>query len=134
MKKLFLIGFVTIVICSCDKNKEIIKYTTLYHIENEDTLSGIAIPNAFTPNSDGINDQFRINELEIGGFILNTEFLIEIYDHNGQVIFSTTNIVDSWDGTYLSTKTQSGSYDYHLTATDSTGYQYDYRGRVSHMR
>jgi len=119
---------------SCDKNKEIVQYTTLYHVENADTLSSIAIPNSFTPNGDGMNDEFRIICLSDWGYILNTGFLVEILDHNGQLIHSWTNQEGFWDGTYLTTKTQSGSYNYHLLATDSTGYQYDFRGNISHMR
>lgn len=119
---------------SCDKNKEMVQYTTLYHIENGDTLSSIAIPNSFTPDNDGINDEFRIYCLSDWGYILNTGFLVEIFDHNGQLIQSWTSQNGSWDATYLTTITQSGTYDYHLLAIDSTGYNYDYRGKVSHMR
>lgn len=134
MRKLFLISIAVVVFCSCDKNKEMVQYTTLYHVENGDTLSSIAIPNSFTPDNDGVNDEFRIYCLTDWGYILSTGFLVEIFDHNGQLIYLYTNNEGSWDATYLTTKTQSGTYDYHLLATDSTGYIYDYRGKVSHMR
>ncbi len=52
------------------------------------------IPNAFTPNNDGLNDMFRpIFAGTLSGF----HFFI--YNRWGRLIFSTNNAITGWDGT-----------------------------------
>ncbi len=53
------------------------------------------IPNIFSPNNDGVNDVFRIFS---GGGL--TDYSCKVYNRWGQVVFETTNIDESWDGTY----------------------------------
>jgi gliding motility-associated-like protein len=55
------------------------------------------IPNAFTPNNDGLNDSFRILGLPPENI---TQFNLQIFDRWGQVVFETNNIEAAWDGTY----------------------------------
>ncbi len=51
------------------------------------------MPNAFTPNNDGLNDIFNIkSECE---FI---EFNLEIYDRWGEKVFVTHDLYHGWDG------------------------------------
>lgn len=51
------------------------------------------MPNAFTPNGDGLNDNFRPL---ISGF--ETElFNMSIYTKWGQLIFSTSDAITGWD-------------------------------------
>jgi gliding motility-associated-like protein len=52
----------------------------------------IYIPNAFTPNSDGINDGFRASGIGI------KEFNMQIYDRWGNLIFESDDINKAWDG------------------------------------
>ncbi len=54
----------------------------------------IFIPNAFSPNLDGENDEFRIS----GNVIQNIE--LEIYNRWGQMVFQSTELNQSWDGTF----------------------------------
>lgn len=68
-----------------------------------------SIPNAFTPNNDGINDIFRI--LYRGNIVLK-EFII--YNRYGQQVFATTNINTGWDGTFLGQAELVGVYYYYL--------------------
>jgi gliding motility-associated-like protein len=55
----------------------------------------VFIPNAFTPDGNGINDSFRVvvngPELEIYEFT--------VIDRNGKEVFYTTNPEEFWDGT-----------------------------------
>ncbi len=55
----------------------------------------IFVPNTFTPNIDGLNDSFSpiINGL-------GDEYLFQIFNRNGQLIFETTDYENKWDGTY----------------------------------
>lgn len=55
----------------------------------------VFIPNAFTPDGNGINDSFRVvvngPDLEIYEFT--------VVDRNGKEVFYTTNPDEYWDGT-----------------------------------
>jgi gliding motility-associated-like protein len=64
----------------------------------------IFVPTAFTPNGDHVNDSFVIkgNNLEY--------YSIIIYDKDNNLVFSSTNINKSWDGTYLGKPAPAGSY------------------------
>ena len=50
------------------------------------------IPNAFTPNGDGINDEFYV---EIKGA---TYFRIYILNANSQIVFESSNPDERWNG------------------------------------
>ncbi|MGZ4036753.1 MAG: T9SS type B sorting domain-containing protein [Bacteroidia bacterium] len=55
---------------------------------------GIWVPNSFTPNGDGLNDQFYAKGFGI------TKFEMTIFDRWGEKLFHADDIRDSWDGTY----------------------------------
>lgn len=52
----------------------------------------IFIPNAFSPNNDGLNDVFRVQGVVI------KQFYIEIYDRWGNRVFEANDLNSSWDG------------------------------------
>lgn len=56
---------------------------------------GYLMPNAFTPNNDGLNDCYGI---KYWGVILDLDF--SIYNRWGQRIFHTTQPGQCWDGTF----------------------------------
>jgi gliding motility-associated-like protein len=63
------------------------------------------MPNAFSPNSDGKNDIFRIPPLspqQIKDFT--------IYNRYGQRIFSTDDNNKGWDGTFNGVPQPAGTY------------------------
>jgi len=53
------------------------------------------VPNAFSPNRDGVNDVFRAS---YGENI--TKFKMEIYNRWGQKVFESDDMGKGWDGTY----------------------------------
>lgn len=57
-----------------------------------DVPLNIYVPNAFTPNADGINDEFRF---EITGA---AEFSILIFNRWGEVVYESTNPNEGWNG------------------------------------
>lgn len=75
----------------------------------EKCLPKIYIPNAFTPNGDGKNDNF------VGYADFTDEFLFRIYDRWGHVIFSTSTSPIVWDGKFKGTLVQLGVYNWRLT-------------------
>ena len=67
------------------------------------------IPNAFSPNQDGINDKFRITEENI----TITQF--DIYNRYGKKIFTVSDYNTGWDGTINGVPADIGVYVYNLT-------------------
>ncbi len=72
--------------------------------------TSIYVPSAFTPNDDGFNDTFGVK----GEGIQNFKMLI--YNRWGEVIFSTTNPGEHWDGKYKNEPAENGTYVYEIFA------------------
>ena len=70
----------------------------------------IFIPSAFTPNDDGINDSFGVK----GEGIQNYHMLI--FNRWGEVIYSSTNPSEHWDGKYNNEPVENGVYVYEVFA------------------
>ncbi len=70
----------------------------------------IWVPNAFTPNGDGINDVFRI--LGNTGRMNGVSF--GIYNRWGEQIFHTKDKYQGWDGNYKGSPALMGTYVYSL--------------------
>jgi gliding motility-associated-like protein len=67
------------------------------------------VPTAFTPNGDGKNDVFYpIVKCPVYNYYL------AIFNRWGQVVFSTNNTSDRWDGGYRADKADAGVYVYVL--------------------
>lgn len=56
---------------------------------------GLYVPNAFTPNGDGVNDVFR--PIPIG---MKSLKYFKVYNRGGQLIFSTSIQNKGWDGSF----------------------------------
>jgi gliding motility-associated-like protein len=61
----------------------------------KDCMAGFYIPNAFSPNGDGVNDNFKPL---LFGRVLHFQFTI--YNNFGQIVFQTNRLTESWDGNY----------------------------------
>lgn len=58
-------------------------------------ISSVIYPSAFTPNGDGENDTWQIENIEyFPGAV------ITIYNRNGQKVFDSIGYQEAWDGTY----------------------------------
>jgi gliding motility-associated-like protein len=89
----------------------------------------VLMPNAFTPNKDGINDVFHVLPLD------NYELLsFNIYSRWGQKIFSTTNANIGWDGTVKGLPQSTGLYVYYLEMKSKTGKKIIRKGTVLLIR
>lgn len=87
----------------------------------------IYVPSSFSPNKDGVNDLFKIYGEEI------SNFSIVVYNRWGQLIYTSYDLDNGWDGTTaLSDKTvQSGVYFYRIRATDELGFEHLIEGAVT---
>jgi len=66
----------------------------------------IVIPNAFSPNSDGVNDAWLIPALEA-----YNNYRLTVFNRFGQPVFTTSRFV-AWDGSYKGNKLPVGNYYY----------------------
>jgi gliding motility-associated-like protein len=83
------------------------------------------IPNAVTPNGDGLNDQFYPI---ISKIVDNYQMMI--FNRWGELIFETTHQSDKWDGDYQGKNVAMGVYFYVIKYT-SRSIDYYYNGTVS---
>lgn len=71
------------------------------------------VPNAFSPNGDGVNDLFQVVGIGI------TDFELTIFDRGGGKMFQTTSLRDYWDGTTNGRTVPAGFYVIKYKATSS---------------
>ncbi|MDP1621476.1 MAG: gliding motility-associated C-terminal domain-containing protein [Bacteroidales bacterium] len=89
------------------------------------------IPNAFTPNGDGLNDYFKILGLPPENI---TKFNLQIFNRWGQVVFATTNILDSWDGRIKDEICPEGDYIWVIFYEDDKKMTTSNKGTVTLLR
>jgi len=75
-------------------------------------LSSVFMPNAFSPNGDGINDTFKPK----GDFFGVEDYSLTIFNRWGQLVFETEEPSEGWNGKLLNTGNDSatGVYVYKL--------------------
>ena len=100
-----------------------------------DECDGLFIPNAFTPDFDGINDEFV--PYSDGDFKQIVQF--DIYTRWGELIFSKSgNVTDlrdfKWDGTYKGKPVPTGVYVYVLDVIFKDDSVQLFKGDVSLIR
>ncbi len=90
-----------------------------------DYRNSLMIPSAFTPNSDGKNDVFRIANLT---FQRVMEF--RVFNRWGQEVF-TGNTNNGWDGKWKGVEQDMGNYQYLIRLGYPDGYVETYKGEVT---
>jgi gliding motility-associated-like protein len=86
------------------------------------------LPNAFTPDNDGVNDILYVR----GIYIEELEFLI--FDRWGTLIFETRNQNVGWDGTYNNKPVEPGVYAYYLKIICFNQLIYTKKGNITLIR
>ncbi|CAN5450677.1 hypothetical protein BH11BAC5_BH11BAC5_49160 [soil metagenome] len=76
-------------------------------IELSHNCDDILFPTAFSPNNDGLNDQF--GPLPLRNLALLKNYSLRIYNRYGQVVFSSTNPFEKWDGSFRGQPVDTGS-------------------------
>jgi gliding motility-associated-like protein len=67
------------------------------------------VPNIFSPNGDGINDEFRP---DMG--CTPSSFQLKIFNRAGQVVFESNTLTNYWKGTFQNKPVPLGTYYYTL--------------------
>lgn len=99
--------------------------TVLTRVHSEQS---IYVPNAFSPNGDGINDVLKV---KLVGFSKLNNFLI--YNKYRWTLFSTTDENTGWNGTSWYSL-PAGTYYWYVSATDMNGKIIQKNGSVLLMR
>lgn len=81
-----------------------------------DNCCKLFIPDAFTPNRDGLNDIMRVRFK--GDFELK---VFAIYNRFGERVFQTSNMQDGWNGMYKGTNADIGTYNYYVEGMCGNG-------------
>jgi gliding motility-associated-like protein len=88
-----------------------------------------SIPNAFTPNGDGLNDIFMpVTSAEIASYQM------DIFMPNGQHIFASKNINFGWNGEYKGSLVNSGTYIYVIKYKSTDGKEHIDKGQLLLIR
>ena len=76
-------------------------------------LCKVWVPNAFSPNADGLNDVFKLQGSE-----QITNFTMQIYNRWGNIIFETKNPLQGWAGLAKNKPQPIGTYIYKISFTN----------------
>ncbi len=88
----------------------------------------IYVPNAFTPNGDGLNDVFYVR-----GFNID-EVEMVVYNRWGQKVFETREVTKGWDGSFEGEVAPPDVYGYYLRVSCISGGEYEQKGNVTVIR
>lgn len=99
--------------CATDSSEMVVNISESY----------LAVPNVFTPNGDGKNDEFRVAYRSL------KEFHCWVYNRWGKLVYEWTDPAKGWDGTINGRPAAEGAYYYVIRAkgTDADKYA-DYIG------
>ncbi|HYV90352.1 MAG TPA: gliding motility-associated C-terminal domain-containing protein, partial [Chitinophagales bacterium] len=87
-----------------------------------------AVPNAFTPNGDGLNDIFIPNQQNLA------TMQMLIFNRWGQMIFASTDVKKGWDGRFNGIEEEVGTYVYQIKATFLDGTPVEEKGNLILLR
>lgn len=115
-----------------DSSEYIVLYTHTSGCFSSDTVKitikkpcgEIFIPTAFSPNNDGLNDQWCV----MGGCIASIK--IVVFNQWGETIFATSNTEECWDGKFQGELVQNDSYVYQIEVTTINGETVSENGSV----
>lgn len=102
---------------------------TTSHILYVESNCYIAVPNAFTPNGDGVNDYlYPLNAYKA------TNLAFRVYNRYGLLVFETTDWTKKWDGTRNGERLPSDVYVWELNYKDQFGKRISLKGSTLLIR
>ena len=104
-----------------------ISYDTVVVSVNKN--SPMFVPNAFTPNGDGVNDIFQVANIAFNKLVE-----LRVFNRWGQQVCSTTDNRQGWDGTLSGTLQDPGVYQYIIRVAVADGTLRVFKGDVTLIR
>ncbi|RZL48932.1 MAG: PKD domain-containing protein, partial [Pedobacter sp.] len=90
--------------------------------------AALFVPNTFSPNGDGINDEFVVTVLNL------KKYQLLIYNRMGENIFQTYNIFDNWKGKHKNQDVPVGTYYYVIFGKNIYNQDVKYTGSLTLIR
>lgn len=92
--------------------------------------SELKVPNAFSPNGDGVNDIFKVSHKSL------VRFQAYIFNRWGQELYrwNLSHIDDGWDGTAHGRQVPEGVYFIVVEAEGADGVKYNIKGDINILR
>jgi gliding motility-associated-like protein len=87
-------------------------------------LSTLFVPSAFSPNGDGVNDEFFVQ----GRFV--ADFQLTIFSKLGEVLYRSNRFDERWDGKSQGKELPPDTYVFMLEASDEVGNPIKQRGTI----
>lgn len=120
-----------------DNQRYIVKILTAAGCTASDTINvkvyklkpGFYVPNAFTPNGDGLNDIFK--PIPIG---MKSLRYFRVYNRNGIMVFSTGQFNDGWNGNYKGSPQDADTFVWTAEGEDYLGNIISEKGSVTLIR
>jgi len=103
--------------------------TTFYVVEAGCGRGDFYMPNTFTPNNDGLNEEYKV----LGGSCV-TQFTGSVFDRWGNEIFKWKEITDTWDGNFKGKQVEVGVYNYLISYTLYNGKVFSKTGHIAIIR
>ena len=119
---------INVVILNLCKNDEVLETDSMLITITESQLE---MPNAFSPNDDGINDVYRAKQDKYKSIV---EFHAYIFNRHGQKLYEWTDITKGWDGKYNGSPVKDGVYFVYVKARGADGVEYNIRRDVNLIR
>lgn len=89
---------------------------------------GYSVPNAFSPNGDGVNDKVFVRGFGI------SKVSFQIFNRWGELVFATTDINTGWDGYYKGKLQPQDVYHYSAVVEFYTGEKLAKKGDITLLR
>lgn len=98
-------------------------YSDVYEVSIGE--SQLLIPNAFSPNGDGVNDEWKVAYRSL------LDFQCYIFDRNGHQVCHLTSPEQGWDGKIGGKTVDSGVFFYVIEANGTDGKKYKKSGDIN---
>lgn len=101
---------------------------TLDRLVTVSRVPEIFIPNTFTPNSDGKNDELKIygQNIKLG--------IYQIFNTYGNLVFESKELARGWNGTFNGEPAPMGTYYYTAVIFDEFNIRYEREGTITLIR
>lgn len=119
-------GIYEVTLQGSDENGCEVFSTTIVEVKK---ITGIHVPSAFSPNGDGVNDEFQV------GYYNVSQFNFQVFNRWGQKVYESEDPAFQWDGKDENgVSVMEGVYVYVLRALDFDGDQIEESKTITVLR
>lgn len=123
-------SFTVELLVSFVQGTDTITYSTDQPFDISISESKLEMPNAFTPNGDGINDIFKAKE----GYESIVSFEAAVYNRWGRKLYEWNDIASGWDGKFNGSDVPDGAYYLVVKAKGADGKNYNLKKTINVLR